>query len=107
MKIITKASLINSVADWYKRQYRLTDRACFGMRLTHKEHYELLRVAATEDAIEEIVGNRGWTRNECDECGQDCDVTVQLREEPDYESATAQVCLECLDEAIKLIGAEG
>ena len=107
MKIITKASLISSMADRYKQTYN-TDKnagqALFGMRLMHKEHYELLRVATTEDAIGEVMGNRSWTKNKCDECGQDYDVTVQLGEEPDYESATAQICLGCLNKAVELIG---
>lgn len=60
----------------------------------------------TEDRAAEIIGNRSWTRNECDECGKDCDITVQLGQEPDYESSTAQICLTCLQVAQQLIEVE-
>lgn len=56
----------------------------------------------TEEHVERIIGNNTWTRNVCDECGNDSEITVQLGEEPDYDSATAKICQECLKKALSL-----
>ena len=106
MKIITKQNLINGFAELYKQQYCIRhgdNLASFGLKLSHNEHYEMLRNSSTEDEIEKIIGNRSWTRNKCDECQKDQETTVLLGEEPDYESATAQICLECLKKAVALL----
>jgi len=108
MQVITKASLVSSVAEAYAGLYNLglqerrEEISPFGMRLSRKRQYELLKVALTEDDVEAIVGNRTWTRNRCSECGRDCNLVVQLGEEPDYESETAQICLGCLERAVSL-----
>lgn len=43
-----------------------------------------------------------WMQNICNECNQDADVVVQLGEEPEYDSATANICFNCLEKALKL-----
>jgi len=58
----------------------------------------------TEEKAKEILGNDSWTRNKCDECDADVYATVQLGQEPDYESAAANICLDCLNKAIALVG---
>ena len=58
----------------------------------------------TEEKAKEILGNDSWTRNKCDECDADVYATVQLGQEPDYESATANICLDCLKKAVALAG---
>jgi hypothetical protein len=42
-----------------------------------------------------------WTQLGCDECGKECDVAVEIGEKPSYESNTAVLCRDCLDDAIK------
>jgi len=56
----------------------------------------------TEERANEIIGNDSWTRNSCDECGEDVEVTVMVGEEPDYESRTASICINCLNKAVEL-----
>lgn len=44
-----------------------------------------------------------WLPDYCDECGLTLNVAMQLGEAPDYESATATICLPCLLTATKLL----
>ena len=55
---------------------------------------------AVEDAIESIIGNRGWTRLACDECGLDKDAVVIF--EPDDETVF-YLCASCLQKAVGMI----
>ena len=56
------------------------------------------------DKIDEIIGNTSWTSvGHCHECGKEyLPVLIQLGEEPNYESATAKICLDCLKRALDL-----
>jgi hypothetical protein len=45
-------------------------------------------------------------RRKCDECGEDSDTLVQVGEEPDIESSTAELCLGCVKKAYDLISGE-
>ena len=56
---------------------------------------------ATQDDIEKAMGFAGWIYDpKCHECGLNFDAVVQLGEEPDYESHTADICIECLQTAL-------
>lgn len=106
MEIITKKRLLKELPKTWRLYYDINivwanGNSSFEIpKLLEKE------VDLTEDRAAEIIGNRSWTRNECDECGQDCDIVVRLGQEPDYESSTAQICLACLQVAIQLIEVE-
>ena len=82
MKTITGASLINSKIERYK------------------ESYKLMNISMTEEDIAKITSDCKLIRNTCDECKRESEVTVQIGEELDYESSTAQICLECLEKAV-------
>lgn len=104
MQIIRKSDLIKEVPVIYKRQYfhnNKWDYCHFGRDFDHEKHYNALLEATTEDEVMEIIGHKGWTNNKCHECGKDCEVTIQVGEEPDYESATVNLCIDCLDKAHK------
>ena len=59
---------------------------------------------ATASKIAEIIGNNSWVcEKECNECGKKTWDIVEIGEEPDYESATAEICLDCLKKAVNLI----
>lgn len=60
---------------------------------------------ATPDDVAAIMGNNSWTDIHCNECKQIVPSAVQIGEEPDYESYTAIVCLQCLGKAASLIKA--
>lgn len=107
MELITKRQLINSVAARWKRQYFHGPK---GWAITaggkSDDRYKRLKDLpqdATEDQVMGIIGNDSWTRIVCDECERSVDSAVQLGEPPDYESATAVVCLDCLKAAAALL----
>ena len=98
MDIIKKTDLIENVYDKWTEQYRGSideDKLLVAVILKTEK-------PTTEEHIERIIGNNSWTRNICNECGNDSEITVQLGEEPDYDSATAKICPECLKKALSL-----
>lgn len=56
-----------------------------------------------QDVVDDIIGNSSWTWNECNCCGKDSDVVIQLGQPLDYESRTANVCVECLQKALEMV----
>jgi hypothetical protein len=99
MEAVTTRSLIRQIAARWRSQYP-------DMRRDQLAALEALDpgTATAEDA-EAIIGNRSWTRTVCDECKREVGRTVRLGEEPDYESATANVCRDCLVRALALLDA--
>jgi len=95
MKLFTKQEKIKNIVKRWKYQYP-KDKKDITEKLIQAN-------PTTEDEIAKIIGNRTWTTNRCDECGEDKDVLIQLGQEPDYESSTACICLNCLKKALKLI----
>jgi hypothetical protein len=100
MIVITQRSLIRDVAKRWKLQYRDarsgTDKIEVGRKLAMLDGE-----TASADAVNAIIGNSSWTQvPKCDECGASREVVVQLGEEPDYESHTACICVECLRKAV-------
>lgn len=67
-----------------------------------KKIYEQLCALKLPDieAVEKICP--GWTRITCDECRADVGAVVQVGEEPNYESSTANICKECMTKAMSL-----
>jgi hypothetical protein len=96
MIVITTRDRIRSVADRWAQQYPDDGDARRAKLAT------LDKDNATAKDVEKIIGNASWTRLGCDECGKEVGTVVQLGEEPDYESSTADVCLECLHKAAGL-----
>lgn len=99
MNIISKKNLIANVSKRWDEQYRNTgskDKILKGERLRTEK-------PTTEEQIKKIIGNDSWTRNHCHECGNDSEITIQLGQEPDYESATANICPVCLKKALEII----
>ena len=100
MKIITKQALANGAAERWKDQY-----ACFSKGTNSRGIYEALLALGENPLpydVNKVIGNNSWTYLSCDECSKEVEVVVQLGEEPDYESATAQICFPCLKKAVKL-----
>lgn len=56
------------------------------------------------DDVDRIIGNGSWTEvPKCNECNRyGLPAVVELGDEPDYESQTAWVCLDCLRNAVVL-----
>lgn len=57
----------------------------------------------TEEAITRIIGNDSWTSLTCDECGNSVNTLARVGQEPDYDSHTASLCVECITKAYELI----
>ena len=108
MKVITERSQIREIASTWRRQYPMG---------TYRDKRDVIygRLArldpetATTDDVAAIIGNSSWTDERvCHECkGDDLPAVVQLGEEPDCESNTAQVCLDCLRRAVALLEGSG
>jgi hypothetical protein len=55
---------------------------------------------ATRAEVDATIGNSSWVTLHCDNCEQrDLASAVQVGDEPDYESRTAVLCLECVEAA--------
>ena len=108
MRVITKSWLIADVANQWKNQYFTRGRGWLTYRGEARVTWQRLKElppTATEDDVAAIIGNRSWTRSECDECGEDVQILVQLGEEPNWESATAEICVSCLRKALAQVDA--
>jgi len=103
MKIITIEDRIKSVAQRYKNQYQYTWDSCIFGRKNHQLHYDLLLKAKTKEDVANALQRFGWVELRCDECRKEINTVIQMGEEPDYESSTALLCIDCLKEAIKHI----
>ncbi len=92
MELVTKAKIISKVAARFKGS-------------EHQDIYKALLAEKnlTEVRVTEIIGNDSWTKNNCSICWNDFDRTVRLGEPPDWDSATVNICKECLLKALKMI----
>ncbi len=103
MELITKTSILKGLAQRYQQQYAKNMQFRDGSWSDSIVKRLSEETDLTEEKAAEIIGNKSWTRNSCNECGEDVFAVVQLGEEPDYESATAKVCVNCLNTALALI----
>lgn len=95
---------VAGVAERWKRTYFRGDK-WGGYHGDAEEVYRRLKALppdATSADVAAAIGNDTWAGpGWCDECGDKAPaMTMQLGQEPDYESATACVCLPCLEKAV-------
>jgi len=70
-----------------------------------RELLKLDQETATYKDVAELIGNESWScKTICGECGKKTWDIVEIGETPDYESATAYVCADCLRKALNLLG---
>lgn len=95
MKLFTIQGQIDTVAERWREQYPNSKQ----------EIYERLIALSspTRADVDAAIGNSSWLSLTCDECQEHVDALVELGEEPDWESATVHICLECLRKANELI----
>lgn len=103
MKLITKRDVIKQVAERWQNQYTPFSSHSYDKYNTYKKLLALDLDTATEDDVEKIIGNRSWTRLSCEQCDKEVDTLVQVGQEPDYESRTASLCLDCIRAAVALL----
>jgi len=109
MKLITKVGKAQRAADhWYKcysSDGSYWEGSGYNDKRTRKEiHSQLLDLGThpSPDEVEAVIGNKSWTDCTCHECGKSVDELVQIGQELDYESMTAEVCFPCLKKAVKM-----
>lgn len=99
------ARVRDAIQDWIN-SYGLT--ATYGAdkrgRQIGKELLALNQATATADEVAEIIGNDSWSgKLSCGECGTKTWDIIEIGERPDYESATAYLCSDCLRKALVLL----
>ncbi len=62
-----------------------------------------LETCSGEDVTKAIGSD--WTTPRCDACGRNALAIVTVGQEPDYETATASLCIDCLHEAAEAMQA--
>ena len=109
MKLITRQMKADTAArDWFHTYAHTSywEEGRFAVSgLTKEEtHIKLVALGANPnpDDVDAVIGNKSWTDCRCDDCGKYVDAVVQLGQEPDYDSATANICFPCLKKAVKL-----
>jgi hypothetical protein len=104
MKIITRFTKAAEAAEKWKGGYCRQGVWSVIARNSSQEVYEALAALGPTpepDAVNAVIGNDSWTMPpSCDECGEKKEIVVQMGEEPDYESSTADLCRECLGKAV-------
>jgi hypothetical protein len=108
IELLTKRGRIRDVANRWASQYPAASDPDGPAPWQNKQAIlkRLLALdleTAQESQVTEAIGNSSWTRISCDCCDAELDAAVVLGEPPNYESATAIVCLDCLKKAVQLI----
>jgi len=102
VKLLTSRDEIRGIAKTWREKY-------YPFKYDHsRQIYEKLCAlnvdTATAKDVDDIIDGYGWTTFRCDECNASkLTEVVQVGQEPDYESATANLCRECLTKAFKLL----
>lgn len=98
-RLITKDEIVRSTAERWKRQYWRESHWTETMMGSSKDIYRKLDELGQEinaEQIAEIIGNKSWTELQCHQCGKDVKAVVEVGQEPDYESHTALLCIDCI-----------
>ncbi len=81
MKVIIKRDHIMGVLDRWKHQYRGEQWIGTEKEEITKKLSKLDFKTASEQDIKDIIGNWGWTRLQCSECGENCEELVEFEEQ--------------------------
>jgi len=105
MEIITRQSLANIAAYRWELQYchggLWRDTLSGNSEIVYRKLLALGNSPAPDD-IDKIIGNTGWTHPErCSECNVRGDIVIRVGQEPDFESNTAYLCVDCTRKAFE------
>lgn len=106
MHLLNERNQVRKIADIWLAQYGLygSYSADNRKRNVGQELLALDKETATAEVVAEIIGNALCVcQQECGECGTKSWNIVEIGEPPDYESATAYLCVDCLRAAVKLV----
>lgn len=104
MIVITERSQIRSLLTRFNLQY--AGDHYHWVPLLRKQIEALDLDTCSKEDVAEILGNSLWTNLKCDECERQVDRVIQVGQEPDYESSTAFLCVDCVTKAHALITAK-
>ncbi|KNY36054.1 MULTISPECIES: hypothetical protein [unclassified Agrobacterium] len=93
--IITKSQVVADVPDTWARQY---DARVYRVPEEHKEITAKLRglpKGFTAEQVEEIIGNKSWTRILCEECEEEVDAVAEFKSGERF----VHVCEVCIRKA--------
>jgi hypothetical protein len=102
MEKITTRDRILGVANAWKEQYKSEIGCNTDKDIIYKNLQKLNLNTVTVQDIVSTIGNDSWTMLVCDECKEEVETIIQLGDEPDYESSTANICIPCLKKALSL-----
>lgn len=102
MKIITRHSRAAEAIEKWERTYG--SKGAWGQDKTAiLNALKALPEPVDPDEVDRIIGNTTWTRtHSCSSCAARPEVVIEVGEDPDYESATAWLCLACVGKAAQL-----
>lgn len=107
MNLITERDVIRGVADRWAKQYGTKDFLGDAEKQGISQALKRLEPeTATAEQVNAVIGNSSWTALTCDECRNDVKVVMMVGEEPDYESHTASLCMECIKKASEIVNAQ-
>lgn len=102
MELITRRAKAASTAARWKSQYN-RGRGDAGK---FKIYSDLINLGDSPEPsdVDAVIGNATWTACVCTECECAAQSVVRVGEEPDYESSTAWLCKQCVEQALNLFG---
>lgn len=103
VEIIKRADIVASVPKRWDQTYANYNDPRKS-EITRKLHS--LPLGFTVEQVNEIIGNKTWTVNPCDECGADCDVLVRIGDRPDHDARWVDLCAKCLAVATAALSQE-
>lgn len=101
MHEISQRSLIREVCNRWKRQYEPFTGVSRDKFVIYEKLKTLDLDTCSAEDVAAAIGNSSWTRIKCAECNNEVDWVLQVGEPPDYESATANLCRDCVREVAK------
>ena len=106
MEVLLKSDHIASVPERWAEQYPANKYPESSDHRAKARALLALPPGFTAEQCDQIIGNKSWTRFQCDECKQDVDKLINLDDNPgDYESNHFQICIKCLGKAVKELNA--
>jgi hypothetical protein len=102
VKLLTRHQQAETAPDRWAAQYAHYDPKSDKKEIERQLFAALDAPSFNADLVDCIIGNKSWTRIECDECGQQVERAVQVGQEPDYDSHTVTLCVPCVTKAAAL-----
>lgn len=106
MRLITRSGKAAAVAEAWRRQYQDRDGSwkydthpSFTTGLSKEQTYNALVILGPNpnaDDVDRVIGNTSWTACRCDECDQYFEEVMEVGQDPEYESSTAELCEGCV-----------